>query len=192
MSVSIMVRAIKRGTLTHATGNYHFDPDGFPTAQKRAVPAAVAAEAQRKGLIEILKQRVVTDDEGDTSIDGRAAGRAQTNRERLSGRDMEIGDIMGATGVGDTFATTHTMRDRTMTANVGTGRITEIDGGDGGDRDDEEAAAALGDMVDAMSGSGDAPPADADDGDEQGAESGSSRVRRAAARTAARKAAAEA
>jgi hypothetical protein len=186
MSTSIMVQAKKRGTLTSATGNYHFDPDGFPAARKRLVPAAVAAEAQAKGLVKILRTRVITEDEGDTSVDGRAAERASAHRGRLDERTGAMADMLGASGVGDTFATTHTEQDRTITANIGGGHIVEeIDDGDGSDEHDEAGDDHDDDGIEHTSDAGDAPPASDDAADGEGLNSGSSRVRRAAARKAA-------
>lgn len=185
MATELMVKAIKRGTLTHATGNYHFDPEGFPAARKRGVPAAVAGAAAAKGLVQILKTRVVTDDVGDTSLDARAAEREKRQAERLGGREMELADILGAGGPGSTIATTHTQTDRTITANTGGATVTDISG-NGQDDDDDEGERRddgddLGEGVDRGSGAGDAPPAGEDETDQPGTAS-SSRARRAAAR----------
>ena len=107
MSKMVMVQAIKRGTVTHATGTYHVDPDGFPEAQKRPVPRDVANALKDRGLVKILNSKVVfeDDDEDRVTVDERAAERAAENDLGITGlvdgggtRDTTLGSGMAFAG----------------------------------------------------------------------------------------------
>lgn len=69
----VMVKALKMGTVTLASGSYHFDPNGTEQAQRRPVPEDVALRAKDKGYVELTGEEVL---DTDASVQGKRVGEA--------------------------------------------------------------------------------------------------------------------
>jgi hypothetical protein len=101
------VRAVKRGTVTVASGQYHFDPNGVERARLRRVPADVYEAAKKKGLVEETRKNIPGEDDDAPLSIGEQAGLNVDESEGTRGdpsRGIGGGDTRDATlGSGEGF-----------------------------------------------------------------------------------------
>lgn len=174
----VTVKAVKRGTINHKTGIYHFDPNGKrEEARKRAIPQSAAIAAQDKGLVKILKSpaRQSSEPRGP-SISSRGVERRAENAE-----GAESGEPF--TGGGDTRDTTAFPQD---TDTIGLANTNEglnnnaVDQGDVEGEDEDEEGAEDEEEEEGDATGGDGPPIESSGGGDDGSEGGGSRRRPAA------------
>lgn len=125
------VKAIKRGTVTTAFGNFHFDPNGKdPLSRERSIRAEAALICKQRGYVKIVGEGAEDEAEAIAAANAdRSVNAAAARRREASVEDEHDGlkQVFGSGGA-DTRDTTAFERDPTLYVRTGTLQVERADG----------------------------------------------------------------